>query len=101
MAWLASFNQFKILFRKVAIGLKSKTMVSDQSELVFVVQDWTGGEKAIDQSKKAAHNFYESFVQVDNVINKNVLPGVQDALSVQVNRALETDFSNYFTGPNQ
>jgi hypothetical protein len=100
MAWLASFDQFKILFRKVAIGLKSKTMASDQSELVFVVQDWGGGEKVIDQSRTAPHNFYESFVQVDNVINKNVLPGVQDALSAQVNRALETDFSNYFTGSN-
>jgi hypothetical protein len=89
-AWVASFNQFRIMFRKIGVNLHDFSLDPGSTDLLFHVDGWLGGTKAIDMKSKA-NNWFEYFAQREGAIEGQILPEFDASARKSLNDMMTTN----------
>lgn len=100
-AWIASFDRFELMIRSFGINLGTMGMSPQDSELLFVVDTYTGRKKVIDMSKTKARNWFEYFAQRQGAIEGEILPNFDGQTRETLNEMMSKNLDSLLNQPSK
>lgn len=92
-AWIASFDEFRVMVRSVGINLADMSMDPKTSDIMFHVDTYLGGKKIIDM-EKTTNNWFEYFAQRQGAIQGEILPAFDSAARKSLDDMMTVNLTN-------